>query len=261
MAFSEGWLWLGGSLLLAVLWANLVWLFREPRGGTIGEAASRLAAWRFSPWLLQSLRLLYYVGTPFAALLWGHDAVVGRLLGLQPLRLPIPGQESASAYTAANWADWARDAGWAMAVGIGTWGLLAMAWWTYRRAVATIGETDPGIAVPGSGWLYLREASYHELHWAFYRNAPAVVLGKYWGAWIGLGLVGIEAALNPAWRKGLSDPRQAPCQLMRSSLAIASSVVFLLTENLWLALALHWGVSWGAAWLVRSHFRSRTRPE
>ena len=35
------------------------------------------------------------------------------------------------------------------------------------------------------------------------------------------------------------------------SLAVVSGVSFLLTENLWLLLALHWGVSWGLVALAR----------
>ena len=38
---------------------------------------------------------------------------------------------------------------------------------------------------------------------------------------------------------------------MRAALAVVSSVLFLLTENLWLALALDWGVSWGLVTLAR----------
>ena len=69
-AWGESWLWLGGSLLVAALWTNLAWFFRQPRVGAVGDFVARLVAWRFSPWLLQLLRLLYTVGVPFAALLW-----------------------------------------------------------------------------------------------------------------------------------------------------------------------------------------------
>jgi hypothetical protein len=254
VAWGAGWLWLGGSLLLAALWANLSWFFRQPRSDAAGEFVARLNAWRFSPWLLQLLRLLYYIGVPFAALLWGHDAVVGRLLGLQPLNLnlSIASGKEASASVAANWLDWAHDVGWAAILGIAAWGVLALGWWAYRRAMVAAGEEDVVTGANSSGWVLLREAAYHEAHWAFYRNAPSLVVGTYWGVWTGLALVVLEAALNPGWRKDLADPQQAPGQLMRGALSIVSSVLFLLTENLWLALALHWGVSWGVAALVRA---------
>jgi len=252
VAWPAGWLWLGGSLLLAALWANLSWFFRQPRSGAAGEFVARLNAWRFSPWLLQFLRLSYYIGVPFAALLWGHDAVVGRLLGLQPLNLSIADGKEATASVAANWLDWAHDVGWAAILGIAAWGVLALGWWAYRRAMVAAGEEDGATGANGSGWVLLREAAYHEAHWAFYRNAPILAVGTYWGVWTGLALVALEAALNPGWRKDLSDPQQALSQLMRGALAIVSSVLFLLTENLWLALALHWGVSGGLAMLARA---------
>jgi len=250
-AWSEGWLWLGGSLLLAVLWTNLAWLLRRPRSGPVGEFVTRLVAWRFSPSLLQSFRLLYYLGLPFAALSWGRDAVVSRLLGLQVIKLPVSAAKATGAYVAANWLDWATDGGWAAAVGIGTWGLLVLGWWFYRRAVVATDDRD-ATSGAGTGWVFLRESAYHEVHWAFYRNAPILTVGAYWGIWIGLGLVAVEAALNPAWRRDLAHPQRTPGLLVRAALAVVSSVLFWLTENLWLALALHWGVSWGLVVLARA---------
>jgi hypothetical protein len=85
---------------------------------------------------------------------------------------------------------------------------------------------------------------------------PIVALGEdvYWGTWLGLALVGVEAVLNPAWRRGLADPQEAPRQLMRGALAVVSSVLFIVLGdgNLWLAIAVHWGVSWGLVALVRA---------
>lgn len=252
VAWSEGWLWLSGSWLLAVVWANLAWFFRRPRAGAVGGFVGRLVAWRFSPWLFQLLRLSYYIGIPFAALLWGHDAVVRRLLGLQQLEPPLSSGGQAGTNVAANWLDWARDLGWAVTIGIGAWMVLALGWWAYRRAVVTAGGLEGVSGGSSSGWLLLREAAYHEAHWAFYRNAPILAAGTYWGVWMGLAVVGLEAALNPAWRKSLANPARAPGGLMRAALAVVSSVLFLLTENLWLAVALDWGVSWGVVTLARA---------
>jgi hypothetical protein len=137
-------------------------------------------------------------------------------------------------------------------LGIAAWGVLALGWWAYRRATGVAGEESVVTGANSSGWVLLREAAYHEAHWAFYRNAPSLAMGAYWGVWTGLALVALEAALNPCWRKNLADPQRAPGQLMRGALAIVSGVLFLLTENLWLALALHWGISWGLATLARA---------
>lgn len=261
VAWSEGWLWLSGSLFLAAFWANLAWFFRQSRSGMVDEFVAPLIAWRFSPWLLQLLRLLYYIGVPFAALLWGHDAVVGRLLGLQHLDWPTLSDEATGAAVTTNWLDWAYDVGWTAALGIGAWILLALGWCAYRRALTSADEGGTVAGINASGWVLLREAAYHEVHWAFYRNAPIIAWSAYWGTWGGLALVALEAALNPAWRKGLTNPQQAPAQLLRGALAVVSGALFLLTQNLWLALALHWGVSWGLVVLVRTLPLRTCQPE
>jgi len=245
IAWREGWSWLGGSLLTAAISANLIWFFHRSRSETLISLAARVESSPFSPWLFQILHLLYYLGVPFAALVWGHDAIVGLILGLKRLYLPVPESNVLGTDIATNWSNWAQDIGWGVAIGVGSWVLLALGWWAYRRVLATAGEQSTIAREPGSSWLLLREATYHEVHWAFYRNAPALAVGTYWGAWIGLALVMIEASLNPAWRRGLADPQQAPGQLMRGALGIVSTILFLLTQNLWLALIVHWGVSWG----------------
>jgi len=262
---TAAWLWLSGSLFLAVLWTNLAWFFRQPRTDTVSGFITRLTAWRFAPQLLEILRLLYYIGLPYGALLWGRDALIEGLLGLNGGR--------ANLTPAANWLDWARDVEWTVALGIATWTLLALGWRAYRRALAATNSTEEIAGAEASGWVLLRGAACHQVHWAFYRNAPILTLGTYWGVWAGLALAALEAALNPAWHKGLTDPRTAPAQLMHGALAVVSSVLFLLTQNLWLALALHWGVSWGLTVLVREtrnvrkaktgqdHAKSTTAPE
>jgi len=254
--WHERWLWLGGSLLAGVLWANLAWFFRPPLPGTedrvfltrLRARVGRLSAWRFSFWLLQVLRLSYYVGLPVAALLLGHDAIVEKFLGLKfSLGLAVEG----AGIAADTWLDWAHGLGWAVTLGVGAWALLALGWWAYRRALTAAGANDSLVAARSAwGWVLLREAIYHEIHWAFYRNAFIAVWNEYWGVWSGLALVGLEATLNPAWRAGLFDPQKAPVQLMRGALAVVSGVLFLLTQNLWLAIVVHWGVSWGLAALA-----------
>jgi hypothetical protein len=247
-SWGEGWLWLGGSLLLAILWANLAWYFRKPRASRIGELVARLTSWRFGPLLLQFLRLLYYIGLPTAAFYLGHDAVIRRYLGLSDEQSNV-------------WLRWIHDIGWAAALGVGTWALLAVSWWAYHRALHAIGKESLIAGASASGWVFLREAAYHEVHWAFYRNAPILILAQaqlagneYWGVWIGLMLVALEAALNPAWRKELADPERAPARLMRGALAVVGSVLFILTKdgNLLLSLLLHFCVSWGLATLTRA---------
>jgi hypothetical protein len=248
-SLGERWLWLGGSLLVAVVWANVAWFFRRPRTGPVGQFVGRLVAWPFSGRLVQAARLLYYVGIPFAALVVGHDVVLSRFLGLQPLALPT-GDDGGSA-VAANWRDWTRDIGWSAALGIGLWLVLAFASWYHRRALREIGEPPSGVVGATSGWTAFREAAYHEVHWAFYRNAPIMALGTYWGIWIGLAFTGLEAIVNPGWRRTLSDRRYSQSALTRVSLAFVSGALFLQTQNLWTAMIVHFSVSLGLDALTR----------
>ena len=247
----EAWLWLGSSLLLAALWTNLVWLFspwadEERASQSSSSLAERIvfqvANGRFAPSLFQGLRLLYYVGLPAAALFWGRDAVVGRLLGLQQLALPTSTGVGGGASLSANWSDWTHDLGWVAVVGLSSGALLILATHTHRRALLGARSSERGDET--GAWKRAREAAYHELHWAFYRNAPIVAFGFYWGTWAGLALVALEAVVNPDWREDMREPGRAWPRLSRAGLAVVSSVLFLRTQNLWLALLVHWGVSW-----------------
>lgn len=248
---SDAWLWLGGSLLGALLWSNLSWLFApwaegSETGQTSGSLAERIvsktANWRFATWVFQVLRGLYFLGLPAAALFWGRDAVVGRFLGLKPLVLPGQGEGGQDALLSPNWSLWAYDLGSAATLGIGAGLLLFLAALVRRRALSGIASdaTRPSRSL----LLSAREALYHESHWAFYRNAPMVALGPYWGSWTGLALVGIEALLNPHWRTKLNRPDGAWQTASHGALAVVSTLLFLQTRNLWLGLLLHWGLAY-----------------
>jgi hypothetical protein len=252
LASGEAWLWLAASLLMAALWTNLAWLFspwaeagRLPHDSeSLAERiVVQLANWHFARVLFQGLRLLYYVGLPFAALFWGYDAVISRFFGLQRLVLPTSGAPGQRASINANWLDWGHDIGWTAVLGLASWGVLLTAGWVRRRAVSDSDGPPPGSRA--SGGETLREALYHEIHWAFYRNAPIVTLGLYWGTWMGLTLAALEALANPVWRRGLRNPARAATLLLRAAMAVVSSLLFLRTQNLWLSVLLHWGVTSG----------------
>lgn len=251
-ATQEAWLWLAGSFLVAILWTNLSWLFApwaadERTGDMPGSLPERIvrrvAGSRLSPFTFQILRLLYYVGLPAAALFWGRDAVVARFLGLQLLLLPDAAAAAQGADVAANWTAWSQDLAWAAGIAVVSAGLLALASLTHRRALSNV-ETADGRRGRPSGPITARETLYHETHWAFYRNAPIVAFGTYWGTWVGLLLVALEAAANPRWRHSLGDPGEAWRTLQRAALAAVSTVLFLRTQNLWLAIVVHGVISW-----------------
>ncbi len=247
---EEAWLWLGGSWLIAVLWTNLAWLFspwadaEKPPGPSTSLPETivfRVVNWPSAPTLFQALRFIYFVGLPFAALLWGRDAVVARHLGLKSLILPSEPARALEGSLSTNWSSWINDLGWAAVVGLGSLALLLLAGLTYHRALRDLTRQDPDVKTPG--WHTLRETVYEEIHWAFYRNAPIAMLGAYEGTWVGLALVGLEAGLNPMWRDALRIPGRAWSRLSQGALAVVSAVVFLRTQNLWLALLLHWSIA------------------
>lgn len=241
MTAGEGWLWLLTSFLIGTASAQAYGWLRL--NGDRRAWVRRVLEWPFLPPLLTTVRALFYLGVPAAALLWGRDAVIGRLLGFQPF-LPLEallGTATPPDALALNLADWARDVAWATGMGTAAWAALAIG----KRAVRHAGTDGPSAA--RDGLRHLQEALFHEVHWAFYRNAPVVELGTYWGTWAGLALVAAEALLNPQWRAALRDADRSWEALTRSSLIFLSAVVYLQTQNLWLAILVHWGVTWGAA--------------
>jgi hypothetical protein len=259
-AAQEAWLWLAGSFLVALLWTNLSWLYApwvedDGTGETSRSLAEtivrRVGGGRFSSTVYQVLRLVYYVGIPAAALFWGRDAVVGRFLGLQPLLLPDSGGTGQGLDIAANWSAWLHDLGWAAGVTAASIGLLALASLTHRKALSNV-QTEEARSERPSVSVAAREALYHETHWAFYRNAPIVAFGPYWGPWAGFLLVGLQAAANPHWRSSLRDPGAAWPELRRAALAVVSTVLFLRTQNLWMAFFVHTIISWAVGALYQA---------
>ncbi|TET53338.1 MAG: hypothetical protein E3J64_03755 [Anaerolineales bacterium] len=255
-AVGRSWLWLAGSFVVAVLWAQTTWAMGRAEGGRVAKLVERVRSWRTSPWFLQVLRLLYYVGVPLAALMLGPVDLGGaneRYLGI------AVGAGMGGAPTD-GWLDWAERAGVAAVVAVGAWVILALGWSGYRWALVRGGMTSAP-TVRTSGWVLLREAAFHEVHWAFYRNAPAYALAElgglsadqYWSVWWGLAPVAFEAVLNPAWRRQLSDAERAPALLQKASLAVVSAVLFGMTNSLLLAIAVHWGVSWGLQRWTATH--------
>jgi hypothetical protein len=206
---------------------------------------SSLQDWTHAADLTSLLRFLYCVCLPFVALIWGRDAVIGGLLGLQPIRfLPLFSSEPTND-AAANWVDWVSDLGWAALLAAVTWVVLVLGW---RIASKTAGR---GPSQSTSVWILLREAIFHEVHWSYFRNAPVAVLGTYWGSWVGLGVIAAEAVLNPYWRASLLSPERAAAALGRASLSVMSTVLFLQTQNLYIAILAHWIVSWGLSFGTR----------
>ena len=227
LLISERWLWLSGSLLGGLLVAWSYWL------ATRNDNPPR---WLQDNFLIHSARLLYAIAIPAAALLW-RGVLSSRLLGLKRLLLsnsPTPLEIQA------HWNDWASDFGWLALLLAGVLMIYQLARWQTRAGTPIQRRRLQGGALLSA----LREALYHQAHWAFYREPWVLLWGAGLGTWAGLGLVGIQAALNPwRWR----DLRQAQTRarlLARLAIALSSALLYLQTQNLWLAIALDAALGW-----------------
>jgi hypothetical protein len=90
------------------------------------------------------------------------------------------------------------------------------------------------------------EAGALQWHWAFYRSAIIAALAVagwrnpiYWGAWVAVGAICLEGVLSPFLWQDLRKPGLAERRLLRGVLLFATTVVYLLSRNFWLAWALH----------------------
>ncbi len=171
----------------------------------------------------QALRLIYFIGVPYAALLTGSIASIdmglsgagGSILGWPP-------------------ADWLRGLSTALTLGAIVLLPIGLASRQIARASQPLGVDQR------SAGAVIVEAIYSEIHWAFYRAAPLILLGNaYTAALFGALLVGVEwlVALMRNGLRLLPEERQA--WLRRGALLALSAAMFALTQNVWLAILLH----------------------
>ena len=90
----------------------------------------------------------------------------------------------------------------------------------------------------------LREAVYHQAHWAFYREPFVLLWGTELGAWAGLIPVAAEALVNPARWTDLQSPARGRDLLIRVGLAVMSAVLFIQTQNIWPVLIVDMLLVW-----------------
>lgn len=218
------WLWIATSVLLSALVNGLAWRFRPA-----GDEGFRLVRWLISG-LREGGRFLYFVGLPYVALLSGL----------------IPATQAGLVNR-----DWLRDLTLSLPLGLGAFLVLlllrAVALWREKSAPGGVIFSEPSPAF----WVVLRESAYQEIHWAFYRTAPLLTVDDpAQGIALGLGIVALEAWLNPAWRDRWRDPALAPAALRTAGLAVIMAFIFGITGNLWLTLGLHVAVEGasGRAW-------------
>ena len=113
----ESALWVVFSIGLYTLGVDLAWHYRRPRPGRLGRWAEAVKGWPYRDWLVGAIRISYYIGIPYVALLRG--SVLPRLMGLTNL-------------------DWVKGFGLGMALGGGALLLLVLIWWWYAQAIAAL---------------------------------------------------------------------------------------------------------------------------
>jgi len=191
-------------------------------------------------------RLIYFVGVPYAALLTQSISTVDA--GVTGTTGPILGWSSA---------DWLRQLSSGLIIGLLALIPIGLA----ARQMARAPHSAPlGVDVRSTGAILI-DAAYAEIHWAFYRTAPLIVLGDvYLAALIGLGFVGVEM-LVAIIRYGLgTEPEEVQSWIGQALLLAMSAALFSLTRNLWLIVALHFSVELTLnAWATRLAARSAPR--
>ena len=226
--------WVGGSLLICAIGANILWFFR----GSLHRPLAR--------WLLEAGRLFFYLVIPYLALGGWPQGPYQGLLYLEDMG--IVGLSDHWPVTR-----WLEAAG----VGLGL-GAIALVLMVLGLSSANRRNFDTPLRfAPARGWAVLVSVIYLQVHWAFYRGALTVMWDDaYAGAFLGLGLVYLEWGLNPFWRQGWGLESRAAVRWLRASLALVITLLFLLSRNLWVCLAVHLLVEYA----LRQIGRQRTAP-
>ena len=261
-------MWIALSILTYAISVNLAWHWRRPRSSRVGSWIEKLKGWPLAGWLLQLLRFAYYVGLPFCLLLNG-DAVersLGRFLGFRFLMrgVLLPRVMGLGGLTTS---EWFAGVGMGIALGLGAFFLMASGRWYFTRSLRELSREQVASADPGTTvgkpavmvsppptqawWMILWEAIYAEMHWAFYRAGPIVLLDDdYAGVFLGFLILSLEWWTNPAWRRGWDPMGRRPDVVLRWSLAFVMAIIFLFTRNLWLSIPLHWAIEMGCRYLL-----------
>jgi len=227
-ALLERWLWITASLGIATLASAVRWFLERPRVEN-GQPRDKQPTILENPWMIQPLRLLYAVGIPAAAFLW-RGVLTTSGLGLQQF---FWGDNQALDLAPGSWDNWVRDIGWTCALACGFWLIVVIADHTAKTRI-TRRRFD----------IALREAIYHQAHWAFYREPFVLILGIGLGTWAGLIPVAAEALVNPARWTDLQYPARGRDFLIRVGLAVLSALLFIQTQNIWLAILADTGLVW-----------------
>lgn len=209
------------SLLACVVASHLDWLAQSHSHAPIARKLMGLAFKRWARFALELVRLAYYLGLPFLALLSGWIDLRGMGLALF---------------------DWADGARWTIVIYLAAWLLLMAIWLPYLRATGEV------VAPPSQSRLTwarrLLEILYMQAHWALYRAVAITFLTTlvpdplYWGATLGLGLIFVEALADPRVRHRITRVGEADWPIWCGCQAFINTFAFVATRNLYLLFLL-----------------------
>ena len=200
------------TLLLNTVALNAIY---RARGG---EWLRLLDESRWGTLLRELGAFLVMVGIPFFALITG---AVG--MNVMALGADLTDPNALAGFTFVNWV---RGVGTVFAV----IAVVLVTLWLGARS-APRGQSW------GLGWLGVRDALYNEVHWTFYRAAPALFLADpYWGVVIGVALVLAEWFISPAAEMSPNTAEGRQYLTLRLACLFASSFLYLATYNLWLMI-------------------------
>jgi hypothetical protein len=224
---SEPALWVIASILiylLAALAGRRISVITQPRLVTLRQ---RWQGWLLEPFISGGVRLLYYLGIPYLAILQGSIDLrtIGLIGGDLPAALQI-----------------------GVGVGLVAWVVLALAW---RRLVLPTQATVPptvGTWQRAGAWPGLFDAICAQAHWALYRSWPILLWGPYYGVFAGLALSAAEwlagMLLGRAWARSGGPVWAWEIGLTRLGLALVTALVFMASSSLWACLLVHASLAW-----------------
>ena len=138
--------------------------------------------------------------------------------------------------------DWIQRFGLGLAVSGALLLMLLAASWQYRH----VNVVNP--ALSPWRWLLPLETAAAQLMWALLRVGGAGFLrsrgveaagADYAGAWLGLAVLCLAFAVDPAWRERLRQPATQRREIITLALALATTVIFIVSGNLWLCWVVH----------------------
>ena len=252
------WDWLLLSVAIATLGALVQWVIEHqaesPRPSESGSRWRTLDSIITHPWFAQPLRALYTIGVPAFAFL-ANGALTARGLGLKPLPFWRAQSGPGDAIPAYATGGWLSDLGWFALLTSATLVVVAIGNHNARsRLIATGDQRGPRSIARAA-----LDAVVYQVHWAFYREPWVVLWGIAAGSWLGTLPILTETALNLVFWERLrsGDVLYTRRLLIRGGVLIATTQLYLKTQNLWLAVLLDLAIGWLMIQQPRSHSVTR----